>query len=328
MAVQSRQKQKLLTMKRLFEMKTDEEHSFTGAKLIEILGTMGIKAERKTIYDDIKTLCDSGMDIVTVKDGHSNAYYLGDRVFQQEELFVLADAIASSRFLTKKKSQELIKKLQMLTSEYKGKQLRRQIHVDSRVKNFNEQIYYSVNKIQEGIFDEKEIRFKYTEFNPDKKQILKHGGEFYTVSPYSLVWENENYYLVCFCNKHEKICRYRVDRMLNVEVAETAAKKLTDEEKTEVLNMQTIYGMYGGKIESITMQFENSLANAVIDKFGMNCHPHRNSDDTFCLTADVQIAPTFWGWFFQFGSRAKILAPDTVIEQAQEYLKEISDNYK
>ena len=124
MAVQSRQKQKLLTMKKLFEAKTDENHSFTGAKLIEILGEIGIKAERKTIYDDIKTLCDSGMDIVTVKDGHSNAYYLGERTFQQEELFVLADAIASSRFLTKKKSQELIKKLQSLTSEYKGKQLR------------------------------------------------------------------------------------------------------------------------------------------------------------------------------------------------------------
>jgi predicted DNA-binding transcriptional regulator YafY len=145
-AVESRQKLKLLTMKKLFESRTDEDHSFTGAKLIEILGGIGIKAERKTIYDDIKTLCESGMDIVTVKDGHSNAYYLGERTFQQEELFVLADAIASSRFLTKKKSQELIRKLQSLTSEYKGKELRRQIHVDNRAKNFNEQIYYSVNK--------------------------------------------------------------------------------------------------------------------------------------------------------------------------------------
>ncbi|ADU23231.1 helix-turn-helix transcriptional regulator [Ruminococcus albus] len=328
MAVQSRQKQKLLTMKKLFEAKTDENHSFTGAKLIEILGDIGIKAERKTIYDDIKTLCDSGMDIVTVKDGHSNAYYLGERTFQQEELFVLADAIASSRFLTKKKSQELIKKLQSLTSEYKGKQLRRQIHVDNRAKNFNEQIYYSVNKIQEGIFDEKVIRFRYTEFNPDKKQILKHGGDFYTVSPYSLVWENENYYLVCWCNKHEKICRYRVDRMINVDVTEENIRRLSDDERAEVSNLQSLYGMFGGKLESVTMQFDNSLANVVIDKFGMNCHPHRNSDSTFCLTADVQIAPTFWGWFFQFGKKAKILAPDNVIEQAKEYLEEISESYK
>lgn len=328
MAGLSRQKQKLLTMKKLFESKTDESHSITGAKLIETLAADGIKAERKTIYDDIKTLCDSGMDIETTKDGHSNAYYLAQRTFQDEELFVLADAVASCRFLTKKKSQELIKKIQSLTSDYKAKQLRRMFYVENRVKNFNEQIYYTINKIQAGIFNETEIRFKYTEFNPDKKQVLKHGGEVYTVSPYSLVWENENYYLVCYCNKHEKICRYRVDRMVNVENTDTERRKASDEDKAEIANQQSVYGMYGGKLESVTMQFDNSLANAVIDKFGMNCHPHRNSENTFCLTADVQIAPTFWGWFFQFGTKARILAPENVVEQAAEYIEELSSCYK
>lgn len=328
MAGLSRQKQKLLTMKKLFESKTDESHSITGAKLIETLAADGIKAERKTIYDDIKTLCDSGMDIETTKDGHSNAYYLAQRTFQDEELFVLADAVASCRFLTKKKSQELIKKIQSLTSDYKAKQLRRMFYVENRVKNFNEQIYYTINKIQAGIFNETEIRFKYTEFNPDKKQVLKHGGEVYTVSPYSLVWENENYYLVCYCNKHEKICRYRVDRMVNVENTDTERRKASDEDKAEVANQQSVYGMYGGKLESVTMQFDNSLANAVIDKFGMNCHPHRNSENTFCLTADVQIAPTFWGWFFQFGTKARILAPENVVEQAAEYIEELGSCYK
>ncbi len=328
MAGLSRQKQKLLTMKKLFESKTDENHSITGAKLIETLALDGIKAERKTIYDDIKTLCDSGMDIEVTKDGHSNAYYLGTRTFQDEELFVLADAVASCRFLTKKKSQELIRKIQTLTSEYKAKQLRRLIYVDNRTKNFNEQIYYAINKIQAGIFDGLEIRFRYTEFNPDKKQILKHGGEVYSVSPYSLVWENENYYLVCYCNKHEKICRYRVDRMVSVEVSEVSARPMTDEDKQEVANMQSLYGMYGGELMSVTMQFDNSLANVVIDKFGMNCHPHRNSEDTFCLTADVQIAPTFWGWFFQFGSKARIIAPESAVEQAKQYIDGLSANYK
>ncbi|WP_294409232.1 WYL domain-containing protein [uncultured Ruminococcus sp.] len=328
MAGLSRQKQKLLTMKKLFESKTDESHSITGAKLIETLAADGIKAERKTIYDDIKTLCDSGMDIETTKDGHSNAYYLAQRTFQDEELFVLADAVASCRFLTKKKSQELIKKIQSLTSDYKAKQLRRMFYVENRVKNFNEQIYYTINKIQAGIFNETEIRFKYTEFNPDKKQVLKHGGEVYTVSPYSLVWENENYYLVCYCNKHEKICRYRVDRMVNVENTDTERRKASDEDKAEIANQQSVYGMYGGKLESVTMQFDNSLANAVIDKFGMNCHPHRNSENTFCLTADVQIAPTFWGWFFQFGTKARILAPENVVEQAAEYIEELGSCYK
>lgn len=328
MAGASRQKQKLLTMRKLFETRTDEDHSLTGQKLIEILGQMGIKAERKTIYDDIKTLCDSGLDIETTKDGHSNAYYLAERTFQDEELFVLADAVASCRFLTRKKSQELIKKLQTLTSEYKAKQLRRLVYVDNRTKNFNEQIYYAINRIQGGIFEHTRIRFKYAQFNPDKKQILKHDGEIYTVSPYQLVWENDNYYLVCYCHKHEKICRYRVDRMVSVENTDIESRALSEEEQKEVENLQSLYGMFGGKLESVTMQFDNSLANAVIDKFGTGCRPRRNSEDTFTLTADVQIAPTFWGWFFQFGTKAKIIAPDAVVEEAKSYLSEIQDSYR
>jgi predicted DNA-binding transcriptional regulator YafY len=324
----SRQKQKLLVMKRFFEEKTDEDHAITGAGLIEELKASDIKAERKTIYDDIKTLSDSGMDIVVTKDGHSNAYYLGNRAFQDEELYVLADAVASCRFLTKRKSQELIKKLQSLTSEYKAKNLRRLVFVENRTKNFNEQIYYSINKIQSAIFEDKEITFRYTEFNPDKKQILKHGGETYSASPYSMVWENDNYYLVCYCNKHKKICRYRVDRMVNVDISVTPRRELTDTEKNEVTNQQSLYGMFGGRLESVTMEFDNSLANAVIDKFGISCHPHRNSDDTFVLTADVQVAPTFWGWLFQFGTRAKVLAPENVVEQAKEYIDSISGQYK
>ena len=230
----SRQKQKLLTMKKLFETKTDEKHTITGNRLIEILGDYGIKAERKTIYDDIKTLCDSGMDIEITKDGHSNAYYLAQRLFQDEELYVLADAVASSRFLTQKKSKELLKKIQSLTSEHKAKDLRRMVYVSNRTKTFNEQIYYAINSIQEGIFSGLEIHFKYYEYTVEKRKQLRHGGEVYTVSPYSLVWENDNYYLVCYCEKHEKICRYRVDRMTQVTVTDIPRRELSEEEKLVV----------------------------------------------------------------------------------------------
>ena len=328
MAGLSKQKQKLLMMKDFFEHRTDEEHPVTGNRLIEILAENGIKAERKTIYDDIKTLCDSGMDIEIKKTGHSNAYYLGDRLFQEEELYVLADAVASCRFLTKKKSQELIRKIQTLTSDYKAGQLKRSVYVEKRTKNFNEQIYYAINKIQEGIFENKEITFKYTEFNPDKKVHFKHDGEIYRVSPYILVWESENYYLVCYCEKHKKICRYRVDRMLNVEVSETPRRKLTDEENEQVTNLQSVYGMFGGEKVTVTIQFDNSLANAVIDRFGTKAHITRNSDDTFYLTEDVQIAPTFWGWLFQFGEKAKIISPENMVEQAKDEIQKIAGLYK
>ncbi|MBR1562174.1 MAG: WYL domain-containing protein [Ruminococcus sp.] len=323
----SRQKQKLLFMKQLFEHRTDEKHTLTGNRLIEILGENGIKAERKTIYDDIKTLCDSGMDIETTKDGHSNAYYLADRLFQDEELYVLADAVASSKFLTLKKSKELIKKLQQLTSDYKAKDLRRLVYVENRTKTFNEQIYYAINKIQEGIFTQSQIRFKYFEYTVEKKKQLKHGGEVYTVSPYALVWENENYYLVCFSEKHQNISRFRVDRMTQVDMTELPARDLSDEEQAEVTNLQSLYGMYGGELMELKIQFDNSLINVVMDRFGEKTICHKNSENTFYINREVQIAPTFWGWLFQFGNKAKILEPAAAVEMAKAEIEKLSSNY-
>ena len=314
-------------MKQLFEHRTDEKHTLTGNRLIEILGENGIKAERKTIYDDIKTLCDSGMDIETTKDGHSNAYYLADRLFQDEELYVLADAVASSKFLTQKKSKELIKKLQQLTSDYKAKDLRRLVYVENRTKTFNEQIYYAINKIQEGIFTQSQIRFKYFEYTVEKKKQLKHGGEVYAVSPYALVWENENYYLVCYSEKHRNISRFRVDRMTQVDVTELPARDLSDEEQAEVTNLSSLYGMYGGELMELKIQFDNSLINVVMDRFGEKTICHKNSDSTFYINHEVQIAPTFWGWLFQFGSKAKILEPASAVEMAKAEIEKLSSNY-
>ncbi|MGN0601882.1 MAG: helix-turn-helix transcriptional regulator [Oscillospiraceae bacterium] len=328
MAGLSKQKQKLLIMEQLFKRRTDEDHALTGNQLIDILSNEGIKAERKTIYDDIATLCDSGLELETTKSGHSNAYFLADRLFQDEELFLLADAVASSKFLTIKKSNELIKKLQTLTSDYKAKQLRRSIYVDNRTKTYNEYVYYNINSVQNGIFNDKDISFKYYEYNSQKKKQLKHGGETYTVSPFQLIWENDNYYLACYCFKHEKICRYRVDRMTEVTVMDRKRRKLTEDEEKELKNQRSLYSMYGGLEENIRIQFDNSLINVVIDKFGEKVICHTNSENTFYINADVQISPPFWGWLFQFGNKAKILSPSYVAAMAKKQLEEIANIYK
>lgn len=328
MAGLSRQKQKLLLLEQLFNKRTDEDHALTGNQLIEILGNQGIKAERKTIYDDIATLCDSGLNLEVTKSGHSNAYFLADRLFQDEELFLLADAVSSSKFLTIKKSNELIKKLQALTSDYKAKQLRRSIYVDNRTKAFNECIYYTINTVQEGIFNDKNITFNYYEYSVEKKKQLKHGGELYSVSPFQLIWENDNYYLACYCFKHGKICRYRVDRMANVSVTNEKRRKLTKEEDAELKNQRSVYSMYGGEEQSLQIQFHNSLINVVIDRFGERIICHQNSKDTFYINVDVQISPTFWGWLFQFGTKAKILGPSQAVAMAKDEVKKLNNLYK
>lgn len=323
-----RQKGKLLLLQKILLSETDENHKLTGAELISKLAASGISCERKTIYDDIETLTLSGLDIVTEKIGHSNYYYVSSRYFQDEELLVLADAVASSKFLTRKKSDELIKKLQSLTSRYKGQRLRRSIYVGGRVKTYNEAIYYSINAIHDAIYKNQQITFRYTEYDIDKKKRYRHHGEVYQVSPYYLIWESDCYYLVCYCRKHEELCRYRVDRMTDVCVIEEKRKTLTIDEEELAKELRGTYNMYGGTRETITLEMSTKLINVVIDRFGDDIHIRRSGEDSFIVKLDVSISPTFWGWLFQFGSEARLLAPDWVIYEAQKKLTEISELYQ
>ncbi len=328
MASQAKQKQKLLFMKKLFERRSDEEHPITGVKIIDILAQQNIKCERKTVYDDIDTLKNSGMDLVTTKVGHSNAYYLGERLFQDEELFVLVDSVASSRFLTIKKSNELIDKLMTLTSEFKAPALRRSFFIRNRSKTFNEQIYYCINAINEGINNDKDIEFKYYEYTPEKKKQLRHGGEVYHVSPYYLVCNDNNYYLICYNYKREQISYFRVDRMTKVEVIEQKRRVLTDAEEARAKEQRyAIFDMYPGEAVTAEIKFDNSLINAVIDRFTERVVIEKVDEQNFKVTVDVQLSPTFYGWLFNFGDKAELLSPANAVEQARQIVDGLSKLY-
>lgn len=327
MAGQSKQKNKLLILKEIFETQTDENHPLTVAEIISALARRGISCERKTVYDDISTLIDCGMDIVVGKRGHSNDYYLASRLFQTEELFILADAVSSCKFLTKKKSNELIQKLQTLTSKHNAPELRRDIHVASRAKAFNETIYYAVNAIHSAIKENKKITFRLSYYDIEKRKRLRHDGYLYKASPFYLIWEEDNYYLVCYCEKHQNISRYRVDRMENVTVCDEARDSLSVDDEAIAKAQLSVYSMYGGTEKTVTFEFDHSLMNTVIDRFGQRIICHRTADDKFTITADVQISPPFWGWLFKFRDKARIISPPEVIEQAKNELAAILSQY-
>ena len=323
----SRQKQKLLILQKILLIETDENHKLSGNELIDKLALYDIKAERKTIYDDIATLIDAGLDVVVEKIGHSNVYYVGSRVFQEEELLVLADAVASSRFLTQKKSNELIKKLQSLTSKHNAQRLRRTVYVGNRAKTYNEAIYYSINAIHEAIHKNCQITFKYTEYDLNKRKRFRHGGDPYRVSPYYLIWENDCYYLVCYCQKHEELCRYRVDRMTDVSVTKAKRRELSLSEEEFAKSLRATYNMYGGVTATVTLEMKNSLINVLIDRFGDSIHVTPVTGDKFTVKLEVQISPTFWGWLFQFGNDAKVISPEWVKNEACVKLKEMLADY-
>jgi predicted DNA-binding transcriptional regulator YafY len=287
---------------------------------------MGIKAERKTIYDDIATLCDAGLDIRTTKIGHSNAYYLGERLFDDDELKILADATASSRYLTIKKSNELIKKLQTLTSEHKAPALRRSIHIEKRTKSFNEGVFKALDVLQEAIYSDRAAEFTPNEvISPgEKRKAGRKADEVCRISPYQLTWENEKYYVICY-SEGAGICRYRVDKMGDVTLTDEKRHALSEDEERRLRSLKS--GDMGIERLTLRIRFENSLLDDVIERYGDKIPLRPEGDGYFGAEIETALNAAFWGWLFAFGDRAMITEPQYAVKIAAERLRKTESVY-
>ncbi len=324
-AKSSNQKLKLLYICDMMK-DTDENFTLSVNDIIEKLNELDITAERKSIYDDIECLKRFGLDIErnTSKNG---GYYLASRDFETPELKLLVDAVQCSKFITQKKSLNLIKKIESLSSKSGAQSLHRQVYVFNRIKTMNESIYYNVDKIHTAIESDCKIRFKYFEYTVDKKK--KYRDKNYELSPYALTWEDENYYLIAFDTKENKIKHFRVDKMENINLTAFSREGKESFESFDLANYSnSIFGMYGGEKKSVKIRFDNSLAGVIIDRFGKDIIMVPHGQNHFTINLDVAVSPQFFAWIFGFGSLAKVLSPQSVVDEISLKLKEINDNYK
>jgi len=311
MAKSDGQKLKLMYIRQLLEEQSDENHPISTQQIQTYLESYGIQSERKSIYSDISRLQEFGMDILH-KGGRYGGYYLASRLFELPELKLLVDAVQSSRFLTNKKSAQLISKLGQLASQHEAISLRRQTLVSGRVRSMNESIYYNVDHIHEAIAQNSQIKFNYFDWSTEGKRVFRPG--IYTASPYALIWDNENYYLVAHSERHG-ITHYRVDKMTDIRPNGTP-RFIAPEAKN--LNMaaygRNVFGMYGGETVQVRMRFHKSLTGVVIDRFGQDTMLIPDGKDHFVFSAEIAVSPTFLGWLAGFGNRAKILSPQSVVD--------------
>ena len=217
MAKSSNQKLKLLYLLKMLEEKTDEENTMTINDMIVELERYGIKAERKSIYADLEALRHYGLDI-TSRKSKTTDYFVASRLFELPELKLLVDAVQCSKFVTHKKSNELIKKIESLASNKQAQSLHRQVYVTNRVKTINESIYYNVDRLHAAIAENRQVSFKYFDYDVKKEKVFRKNGDKYTVSPYGLSWDDENYYLITFSTKYNGFTHYRVDRMIDIDL--------------------------------------------------------------------------------------------------------------
>ena len=328
MARSSFQKLKILYVMDYLLKHSDEAHPVSVAQLIAELERNGVTAERKSIYADIEALRDYGLDIIQSGGGKSSGYYVGSRDFELPELKLLVDSIQSSKFITRKKTLELIRKIEQLAGEHDAQQLRQQVHVTHRVKTDNEAIYYNVDEIHRGIAANRKIRFHYFEYTVSKTRRFRRDGAWYELSPFALSWDDENYYMVGFDSQTQTIKHFRVDKMADITITEV---ERDGEEIYEALDMgvyaRKTFGMFTGRETSVRMRFDNHLVGAVLDRLGQDMMLIPDGDSHFTVRADVVVSPQFFAWVCGFGAMAQILGPDEVVEQMRTHVQEIMNLY-
>ena len=324
----SNQKLKLYRLSQIMLEKTDETHFLTMSQIMEELGRYDITADRKSIYDDLRALEVLGIVVECERDGREYGYHVVSKLFEVAELKLLVDAIQSSKFVTEKKSRDLIKKLMKNVSKYEADQLNRQVVVSGRIKTMNESIYYNVDEIHHAISENRSICFEYMKWDL-KKQLVPRRNELYEVSPWALTWDDENYYLIAFDHRDKKIKHYRVDKMKNISITD---KKRLGKELFADVDMASYternFGMFGGKDSSVRIRFKNELVGVMIDRFGKEISIHPSEEEGWSETVlTVAVSDQFFGWLFALGTGVRIISPEDVREKYKDELRMQLDSY-
>lgn len=322
------QKLKLYYLGKIMTEKTDDEHSLTMPEIQQALAEYEVTAERKSLYDDLETLRLLGIDIIGRKEGKSYVYHVGKKKFDIAELKLLVDAVQSSKFITEKKSRELIKKITEFASEYEATQLKRQVVVQGRVKTMNESIYYIVDCIHKAISENRQIIFEYMRWNTDK-QMEPRREKPYTVSPWVLTWTDENYYMIAYDTDEGKIKHFRVDKMRDIELASERRLGRIEFQKFDIARYAKMnFGMYHGDDTKVKIAFVNDLAGVFIDRFGKDIpiRPYKRKGWSETMV-DVAVSDQFLGWIFALGTKVKLVEPEKVTERYQCVIEAIRDFY-
>lgn len=296
----------LIIFKYLWET-TDETHPVSLGDISAYLEQYEITADPRTLRKDIEQLVEFGIDIV--KDRKvQNLYHVASRHFEAPEVKLMIDAVQSARFITPKKSKELVKRLSAFVAPHDTALLQRQLYIDSRAKATNESIYVSVDRIQTAITEQKKIAFCYFDYTPSKEHIRRHDGQAYSVSPYALLWNNDTYYLVGFHDHRKQIAKFRVDRIDSLQITdEVAVQKPKGFDVSEFFAQE--FSMLNGKECKVKLICENILMNSIIDRFGESVPTQAVDRTHFSVEVTVDLSNNFYGWIFASTGKMKIVEP-------------------
>ncbi len=319
MAGSASQKIKLLYLADILRQYSDEQHPLTAAALCAHLQSYGISAERKSVYADIRTLEEYGMDIIKTKVP-SAGFFVAGREFEVPEIYLLCDAVQSAGVITHSKTRELVEKLGTLLSCHQAKDLKKRVFIDTRAKCDNEEIYYNIDILNRAIDGGKKVSLCYRNKHLSEGKIV-YTTKTHTISPYALLWENDHYYLVGNNEKYHNLMHLRLDRMKTVTILDQPVRPFTQVcEYTDYFDVadyqKKTFSMFGGELCNIELCCKEQLLDQVTDKFGENILFRRNSSaGTFTFSVNARISDGLVGWILQFGADMEVKAPAALREK-------------
>ena len=323
---------KLLFLLQILQNDSDEDHPIRTKELCKRLNDMGIPCDRRTLSQDIDLLNKTGIEVLYYKVGHEKAYYTEDRTFDTSELKILIDAVQAASFITKKKTEELISRIAGLGGDHRAEILKGNMIQFNTHKHTNESIYYNVSRINEAIETECRITYLYYELDENKEKKYHRNKQLYNTEPLGLVYNEDNYYLICLSENRQEDDPYRVYRIDRIENVEVLNEKICNEARKQKALIpeftKCVFKMFGGRKETVILEFSDPLIKVVYDKFGEETIIRRISEDKCVSTVTVEISGTFWGWLFQFGKNMKIRSPDSLKKEYIKYCKEVLAAYE
>lgn len=304
--------------------KTNEDHTVKTLEIVKHLNGLGIPVERKTVVTDIHLLEEYGVDVEY--DAKTQGYRIFERDFQLHELQLLIDSVQASKFITQKVAKELTDKLKKQASSHDRPVLERRSYVINRVRSMNNSVFYYVDDLHIAIANDWQIKFRYFSYTLQKEKRYLKKGELYTASPYALLWDDGNYYLLAYHDGQLK--HFRVDRMDSIEIA---MEKREGKEEFKKINLSDrslkVFSMYSGREQRVTLRFSNHLVNVVFDRFGRDVMLIPDGDKHFTMTVEIEISPQFFGWLCGLGKGVRIVSPASAAAEMGEYVKAIAEMY-
>ena len=315
MARDNYRKVKLIKLLELLRQHTDEQHPMTTNQICAAMDQMGIPCDRRIVTQDVIALNELGYEIMATMIGHEKAYYVEDRGFSVPELKILIDAVHASSFITEKKSKELIEKIAALAGSHRAEVLKRNMVCFNNRKHSNEKILYAVDTLEEAVLNQKKVIFLYFDLDENGQRVYRRDGHHYVVEPVALVFNEDNYYMVCYSSRHDSTSSYRIDRMDGVKIIDEPCSEKAVALRDEVASYtEQAFKMFGGQPEDVVLEFDRRLIGIVYDKFGEGVKMIPSGENKCIATLKVRISPTFWGWLFQFAGQMRVISPASVVD--------------